>query len=165
MAGAQATASQLANMHWLDVSCQTTDRTSAPSGLPDRRFGLPFSIMGPSSALADDEELFRLLMTDFDALAFGRPPCLLPVEGLGAPSVVAAGPLSGFFGAACVALAAVGDASDTLVAASLPCSALCLLVLGLVRPLRAMAAPELIGVDMDKADFLSDCDLLRLGSD
>lgn len=143
---------------------QTTDATSAPSGLADRLFGCPCN-MGPSNALADEEEL-RPLMTDFASGPLDRePPCR--AEGFAglavlATTVAASGrvlPSSTFSFVACAFVATIAFVAGAapMTDSVLPRSVLPprLLELGPVSPLRAMAAPEVMGADTDRADFRS----------
>jgi len=138
-----------------------TDLASAPL-LTERRFGLPPS-MGPSSALAAEDEPLRLLMTDFVASPFERPLGLpAGFDGFGAASAALDSPPSALFvdrGETGV----VGAAPATLVSVLLLWVLLCLVALFEVSPPKAKAADELIGADMDKADFRSDWEVLRFG--
>lgn len=140
-----------------------TDATSAPSGLADLLFGCP-NIMGPSSALAEDEELSPL-MTDFASGPLDRdPPCLFAAfGGFSAPTATVfsgAVPLSAILEPRAEAVVVTVGLVPSTTVSVLPRSSLPprLLAPTLPSPPRAMAADEVMAVDTDKADFLSEAD-------
>lgn len=112
--------------------------------------------MGPRSALAAELEFPKPLMTDFESSPFGRE-LLRGFASFGAfPSLTILLPLllSSPRGAAVSA----GGALPCLLRSALPD----LFALTLPSPASADAAEEVIGVDMDNADFLSSA--LRAGA-
>jgi len=104
-------------------------------------------------------------MTDFASGPFDREP--LPAGfasfGVGAATTDASGVLlpSSHFGSGTIGLLTGAVPSTTLSALLRSALPPRLLPLGLESPPKAMAAEEVIGADMDKADFLSDATALR----
>lgn len=136
-----------------------TEATSAPSGLAGRRLGCPPASIGPSKALADDEDEFKPLITDFASGPLERePPCReADLAGFGVDAaafeVVRALPSSmAVRGATPDAGGAPSTTLSTLSRSALPPR---LLGLTLPRPPSAAAAEDVIGVATDRADFLS----------
>lgn len=120
--------------------------------------------MGPSSALAAEDDPLRLLMTDLEA----PPPCDLDLAATFGFSAASAGSGAFVAGGAAVAgggaAAAAGGAAALVGSESARWLAVCLFELAFPKPARAApAAEELIGADIDNTDFLSDAGLLRLG--
>lgn len=141
----------------MQTKLQTTDATSPPCAFADRLLGCP-CIIGPRSKLAEEEE-FRPLMTDFASGPFDREPPALDAgrAGFGAAAATDVSGVSSSETFARSDVSSFATGAEPMTLSQLLRSVLPprLLAFDLVRPPNAMADDDVMGVDMDKADFLS----------